>query len=433
MKRIRPFVIVVLALALLLPGIHQVAAQDKVELSYWSMWNESEPQAKIIENWIADFQASHPNLTIKPVWNGRQNFTLVRTALSGGKTIDFMDQDAEFLVGSLMKDGNALPLNKYLDTPALDEKKPLKDVFLPGVLNMYSDQGNIYMFPYIYNVAMFWYSREILDKAGISKLPQTWEDFLAANDAIRKAGFKPIAAESDLLYYQVMYLAQIMARLKGPGFVLKAAGDKTGEMWKDPAFLQQAKYVRQLWERGDIPSEIVGYIWPQGQQTIASGQSALELVGSWLPIELAGATGPDFKWGGMPFPTFNDQKGSSKSVQALLLSFLIVKSSKHPDEAFEFLRFTMTKANQQAMADKGLVGSTHVDIKWSDKIQDAQVAAANADVTYGHVDGILAYYPEYLNNILLPAYRDMFLGKITPEDWVSKMASQTKDYWATHQ
>lgn len=421
-------------LFLLLVGLLSVAvvsAQEPIKLVYWSMWNETEGQALVIQDAIAKFEEQNPNIKIESVWNGRQNQTLVRTALSGGTVIDLVDQDADQIAGGLMRAGFGLPLNDYVAQPALDHKEALSEVFLPGTLNMFSLDDKIYQIPYIYNTVQFWYDKRVFTEAGV-EIPKTWDDLLAACTKLKDAGYAPIAAEGNEPGYAAFYLTEILARIKGPGWLRTAAADTTGELWRDPAVLEAAKMTRQLWDSGCVPPETLGYVWPQGQQTLALGTAGMELVGSWLPVELQTTTDPEFQWGGFSFPSVAGGKGSTSDVYALLLAFMINKDTKHPDEAFSFLRFIMSDAVQQEFTDKSLVGVTNKYIDWNPIIADAKTAAASATTTYGDVDNVASLYSEYLNTILYPAYVSVWQGKVTPEQFVDQIATQTKEYWAAH-
>lgn len=420
--------LVAIMMTMLIGGMTR--AQEDVEIVFWSMWNETEGQALVIQDWIAEFETENPNITITAVWNGRQNQTLVRTALAGGTQIDLVDQDADQIAGGLMLEGLGLPLNDYLDTPALDEDVPLRDVFLPGTLDLFALDGETYLFPYIYNTVQFWYDQRIFEDIGL-EIPVTWDEFLAVNDALKDAGYAPIAAEGNEPGYSIFYLANMVARLKGPGFLLETVEDQTGEMWRDPAHLEASQLLLTLWDRGDIPSETVGYVWPQGQNTLAFGDAGMSLVGSWLPIELANMTDPDFQWGGFNFPAIEGGEGSVNDTQALLLSFMIMNETEHPDEVFEFLRFIMTAENQQQMADESLVGVTRIGVPWAQSIADAELAALNAENIYPDSDGITANYPEYLATVLNVNYVALWQGSLTPEEFVEAMASDSAEFWAS--
>src|SRR5262249_45617001 len=143
-----------------------------------SMWNEPEGQALVLQDAIAKYQTDHPNITISAVWNGRQNQTLVRTALSAGTTIDLIDQDEDQIAGGLQREGQGLALNDMLTQPALDHDGAISDVFLPGTLDMFAVDGQIYLIPYIYNTVQFFYDKRVFTDADVQP-PQTWDDLLA--------------------------------------------------------------------------------------------------------------------------------------------------------------------------------------------------------------------------------------------------------------
>jgi len=84
------------------------------------------------------------------------------------------------------------------------------------------------------------------------------------------------------------------------------------------------------------------------------------------------------------------------------------------------------------MADESLVGVTRQGIEWAPAIADAQVAAMNAERVFPDVDGVYAKHAEYLNTILGVNYSELWQGKITPEEFVEKMATQSAEYWASH-
>jgi ABC-type glycerol-3-phosphate transport system substrate-binding protein len=428
MRKVRLLTLLLIVVMVVPLGAGLTSAQEKVKLVFWSMWNEPEPQARVIQSWIADFEAANPTIDIEATWNGRANQTLARTALNAGQQIDLVDQDADPLAGGLVREGMGYPLNEFLDEQALDEDVLIREVFTPGTLDLFAVDGQVYLWPYIYNTSQFWYNRNAFAEAG-AEPPKTWADFLDVCQRLLDAGYAPIAAESDVQFYQIDYLTYQIARYKGVGFLRQTIEDKTGEMWRDPVYLQAAQNMRELWDRGCIPPETKGYLWPAGQQTLGIGLSAMELVGSWLPIELAPIVEGTFEWGAFNFPEMPDGVGAQGDLMVYLLSFMIVKDTAHPREAFEFLRFIMTQENMQKMADEALVGVTRVGVPWATEIQDGALAAANATAVFGMADGSVALYPEFVHNILYVNWSQLFLDQLTPEEFVEKMATDAAEYW----
>jgi raffinose/stachyose/melibiose transport system substrate-binding protein len=408
------------------------AAGQKVELTFWSMWNEPEPQAQALQTVIKAFEAANPNITINVVWNGRENQTKLRTALSSGTKVDFMDQDGDQVAGGMMSEGLGYPLDEFLTQNALDENAQIQNVFVPGVVDMFkAADGHHYLWPYILNVMVFWYSQDAFAKANVQP-PTTWQEFLDVNSKLKGAGFIPLAQESDVTDFLFWWTNYLVERQKGPGFLLKAVEDKTGESWKDPVFLKTAQMLKQLWDSGYIPQETKGYTFPAGEQTLATGDAAMELCGSWLPAELSKTTGPDFKWGAYKFQAIDGGVGSADDLQEWPITFMILKDAPHPKEAFEFLKFVMTKESQTTIATQGIVGITRQGVDWPVALKDAQNYAAKAKTVIIHSDATDVYHPEFYKNVLGQNNTDMFLGKISPEQFVQKMADDSKAYWQTH-
>lgn len=403
------------------PAATAAPTTEKIELVYWSMWNEKENQAMAIQEAIKAFESANPNITIKVTWNGRQNQTLLRNAIASGTKVDFMDQDADQVAGGMVAAGQGYPLNDLI-TPDFE------DIFVPSVLHMFDVDGKTYLVPYVYNTAQFFYSKDAFDKAGVTP-PQTWDELLAACDKLNAVNINPIAVESDIQGYNAVYFTYLLARLKGPGWMRQAAYDKTGEMWKDPAVLQAAQMSMDLWTKGCIPDVSKGYKWPQAQETVAAGETAMELVGSWLPTELVKATGPDFKWGSFNFPEVSGGAGKSTDLMAFMLSYMILKDAPHPKESFEFIKFMLSEENQKGMVTAGLVGVPRKGVAWPANIADSQTAAETATVVFGEGDGLQGADAELWVKVIRDPFNDMFVGKLTPEQFVEKLVADTATYW----
>lgn len=121
-----------LAFAVLLGFAQTVAAS---EIVYWSMWNEQEPNAKVITELAQKYMESHPGTKIAITWNGRQNQVKVRTALNGGTAIDLIDGELDNLAGGVVAAGDAVPFDSLLDLPGPDGKAHFRDLFLPKIFS----------------------------------------------------------------------------------------------------------------------------------------------------------------------------------------------------------------------------------------------------------------------------------------------------------
>ena len=394
------------------------------ELTFWSMWNETEPQAVALATIMKNYTAAHPETTFKSVWNGRQNQTKLRGALQSGSKVDFMDQDGDQLVGGLQKEGLAYDLGGIMD----DE---MKNALLPGTLDLYSSDGKYFQIPYIYNTVNVWYNKDVMDEAGAAP-PKTWDDLIAVCAKVQAIGKHALVIESDAADYNLLYFSSLVERTLGANAVLALMDDKTGAGWSNPAVLDAAQKTRQLWDAGCIAEDARGFQWPAGQTTVALGDTMGELVGSWLPIELLETTGPDFPWAAFSFPEVPGGIGKSTDLQVALIGMMVLKDSPNVEEAAQFLKYLVSDEAQKVMAEVGVVGVTRKGVEWPAILADGAESAANATALSNFGGGLALYYPDFQSNTFKPEYNKMFLGQSTPEEFVATMVASTAEYWKSH-
>jgi ABC-type glycerol-3-phosphate transport system substrate-binding protein len=405
------------------------APVSAADLVYWSMWNEQEPAAKEIAALTKKYMASHPDTKITIAWNGRQNQVKVRTALNGGTAIDLIDGELDNLAGGLVTAGQAVDLDALLDTAGPDGEAKFRDLFLPGTLDIAKHNGKVYQIPYDYNPYAFYYNKKMWADSGVTDTPKTWDELLAALEKVKAAGHNGLAVESDVGPYNIKYLTYMLERLVGPDFLMKAVEDKSGETWRDPAVADAMTKLQGLWKKGYIPEESRGYQWPAAQQTVALGDTSAELVGAWLPIELRDTAGPDFVWGAFSFPTV-EGKGDIHHLEILLVTYVILTSSKNQTAAGDYIKFMMSRDAQQEYSTAALRPGVNKAVTWVKELADVRAMSTSATLLLAEDDGVKAKYPDYVSNLLEPVNSKAFLGDLTPAQFVDTLVSRTKNYWA---
>lgn len=387
---------------------------------YWSMWNETEPQAIALKKIMSAYTAANPGTKFTVVWNGRQNQTKLRAALQAGTKVDLMDQDSDQLAGGMQKQGLGRDVSKDLSPET-------QHAFLPGVLGLYANGKAIEQIPYIYNTANIWYNKDLLKEAG-GTVPRTFDDLLQLCGKLRKIDKHALVIEGNVAFYNVIYFSHYLERKLGMGALQKVFEDKSGKGWKRPEVLEAAKATRLLFERDCIAEDARGFQYPAGQQTIALGDSMGELVGSWLPTELSATTGPDFPWGAFPFPSVKDGVGKTTDLEVGLVSFMVLKAAPNGKEAARFVEFALSEASQKTLTASG-VGVIRKGVPWPGVLKDAYEAASDATALGVFGGGLNVIHPDFVSQVLNPEFNKMFLGGMTPEAFVDVLATKTQAYW----
>ena len=398
------------------------------EITYWSFWNEPEPQAQVLKTLMDEYTAANPDVTFNVVWNGRQNQTTVRNALAGGAVIDLMDADMDGLNGGLVGQGAAVALDGLLMS-AYPDGGTVGEAIYPALLANAELDGSVGQLPYAFYTYQIFYNAAQLREAGVTEIPSTWTGYVDAMKAVQASGVNAIAVESDIAFYNINWFNYLLARIAGPDFLLQAAEDQTGEAWRDPAVRQALELEIALWDDGLIPEESRGYQWPAGQQTLAFGETATELVGSWLPIELADQVEAGFEWGAMNFPMVEGGAGDVNDTIIYAVSFAIPDGAENAEAAQDFIKFALGQSAQARMADDALIGVANASVEWADVIADSREAVANATSLLSENLGLKVAYADYSGNIYEAMHNKVFLGQISIDEFIDGMVDQTKGYW----
>jgi len=407
------------------------AAGGKVTITYWSMWNESEPQADVLKGWMADFTKANPNVTFNVTWAGRQVLTKLQTAISAGQTVDLVDMEGPALRGGLVIKGQTVPMDKYLNQPLPGESAPWKSIFVPGTLTkLAADDGSLHIIPYELLTTAIWYDQRTFDKYKVQP-PATWDDLMSICSTMKAADFPLFTVEGNGDTYAAMWFYTLIERMEGPGTLLKAAQDKTGALWDDPNFLKAAQLERSLWDNGCVIKGGEGLQWPAGQMALANGQAGAELVGSWLPNEVKASVDPGFTWRSFMVPNVPGGVGKSTDVEDYPLGWVILKSSTNPDVVASFLEMSMSKAHSQQIDDVAVNLSARADTTPPTALKDVYTAYNNATALFLPYDGTNSTLPDWFPT-LMKYHLQMFTGQITPQVFIADMKQATIDYWKTH-
>jgi multiple sugar transport system substrate-binding protein len=227
----------------------------------------------------------------------------------------------------------------------------------------YSRDGGIYTIPRppSTNVAGYgymYYNRNVIAGAGLTdKIPQSWDEFTAACEAIAAAGKSCLAVptqgpeEIDRLLTTFVSVNMKGYRPDGPSI-------KNGDLSQitDPAFVDAVEYLRSLYEKKFVVPG--GYDKVAARQAVANGDAAFYFDGGWMSTVFPESF--QFDNFGVALPPGKNGTGPDGYAGRIgqgppLPETFISSQSKHPKEATQFLEW-MTRPNGwyvQAFTKKG--------------------------------------------------------------------------------
>lgn len=395
----------------------------KGEIVYWSMWNETEPQAGVLKDAIADFTKINPDTKITVQWCGREIRKTLVPALDAGQKIDMWDEDCERIVKNYQKYSLKLD-DMYAKTYPTTNGKAYKDTVMKALVDLvanYSTDKGIYAVPYQPMVVAFMYNKDHFAKAGISAVPKTWDEFVAACEKLKAAGYIPLTNDDA---YADLPIGHHLSRYIGEKNVEALVQDKTGAKWDDPKVLQALKDYENLAKKGYISKAFETNKFPAGQQEIATDKVSMYLNGTWLPNEIMSTTGPDFKWGQFAYPTVNGGADAATCGNYGAQGFQINKDSKASDVAFNFAVFMTTGKWDKELSAKTYGAPMSTDTPWPTQIADEKEIFASLTTLYPWGAGVDADSDKL--PIINANFTKLCVGKVTAEDFIKNVKANKK-------
>lgn len=197
---------------------------------------------------------------------------LTTTFIGGGS-----DYDAAYIMSdwppAWVKAGALHPLNEYIDDPKVAMPGFSLSLFGAGV-DPYTFDGKVYAFPSEGDTAWLWYRADLLDAKGI-EVPETWDEYLAAAQALTSDGVygtvigaKPDEAMWDFMYY-----------LFGMGGGILDENNKV--IFNNEAGVQALTFYADLRNKYKVvPPDVVTYGYNEIQTALQEGKVAMGI--EWM-------------------------------------------------------------------------------------------------------------------------------------------------------
>ncbi len=338
--------------------------EDGAKLVYWPMWAETEPQGMAIAAAIEAF-TDETGVEVEVNFAGsRDTRKTLQPALDAGETIDVFDEDIERVNNTW---GSYL-----LDIQAMYDASALNGAQNATLINLAKELGggSLKSVPYQPSTFVVMYNKDAFTKAGITAVPTTWDEFLAACEALKGAGVIPLTVDDA---YMAALFGYIMDRVVGfETTKAVAGGDFTNE-----AVLKTAEVLETLISKGYVDPRAAANVYPAGQSNIADGTVAMYLNGTWLPNEVKNQTPEGFQWGAFALPNIAEGGDGAESNNFGAQCFAINKDTKYPNAAFALIQWLTSGEWDQKLADDSMGVPMANDATWPAALADAKACIDN--------------------------------------------------------
>ena len=334
--------ILIFLFGIFLSFVKKEKSNEKVtEITYWQFWTGFE--GKAVEDLVNKFNKSHNKvkvkmLTISEPWK--------KTLLSiiGGTPPDVISIVAEW-IPELSTRGALLPLDDYLEQNMIT-----KDLFIPIFWEMLSLNGHTWAIPTTPTSTALYWNKDLFKEAGLDpeRPPVTLSELKEysrkltkkkKDGSILQAGFLPSWPTWSFGFYGVLFGGNWINKERDT-ITSNNAGNIEGWRWAQDFVNELGVKNIQLYEQ-----EFGNYQGPNNP--FYTGMIAIELNGVWEGNFIS-YFAPKIKWGAAK--TYNIDGEESTIVNCDCIS--IPKGSKHPKEAFEFIKWLVEQENMEELCIK---------------------------------------------------------------------------------
>lgn len=392
------------------------ASADAVK--YVSMWSDTEPQAKVIKE-AADAFKEETGTEISIEFAGRQGVREgLQPRLDAGEDIDMFDEDIDRVIGQW---GDYLmDLKDYVSG---DYKgKAYREYINPSFDNIYkavnelSGGGDAYKAipyqPFIFDMV---YNKTIFKEAGVEAVPATWDEFLAACQKIKDAGYTPLTVDNA---YITCLLGYTIAAYTGSDEVKNIV---TNNDWSNEAVKKAVQLWQDMYDKGYISEYAATNIYPNAQVTeFAPGEAAMYLNGTWLANEIKADVADSVEMGIFGFPKIEGAKNGAEAANFGSQVFAINKNSKKADKAFEFIAFVTTGEWDKKLSETTLGIPMDVENAWPKELEDAKALFPTLTTRYPWA----ASMDDNSDNqaTILEKFTGVISGTLTADKFVEEMS-----------
>lgn len=407
-----------LLVAVLMLVVTSVSAQSRVVIRWWHI-NTNPPEQEFWQTIADEFMAANPNVTIEITVLENEAFkSRLVTVMQSGDAPDIFQSWGG---GVLWKFADAGLVRNIAPEMDANDGEWRNSFSAQAALDLYGQKGETYGVPWTWGAVGMFYNKALFEQAGLDPEdpPVTWDEFVAAVEALKEAGITPISLGGKDKWPGHFWWVYFAIRLGGEEAFLNAY-NRTGSFADEP-FVKAGEYLRQLVDMGAFPENFMGLTYGDQFTLTANRGAAMELMGQWAPNlynnAVEGGLGDDLGW--FPFPIIPEGAGNPGDVLGGGDGFAVGKNA--PDEAVEFLKYITSVDVQRRAAEVWIIPTV---AGAEDVVADNPVFAAIIEAR-NNAPYFQLYYDQFLPPALGSEVNDaveaLLAGMATPQETAERI------------
>jgi raffinose/stachyose/melibiose transport system substrate-binding protein len=327
---------VVVAVALSIGTTMPAQAAEQVTVKIWLL-TENDASKAAYAQIKTSFEAANADIKIEFSHRSTdEHKTSMRNVAgtSAGPDLYFMWAGLG-LGGEFVNSGVSQDLTKYYKQYNWSTR------FNKSLLSHITQYGGFHGVPWTQRTEAIYYNKAAFKKAGITTLPKTYAQLLAANEKLVKAKITPMAFGGTVNWHLMRLLDNLIELKCGA----KVANDLTSLKadWATTPCVTRAFTDLKLWTSKYINKSLMSVNNDAADTLFTTGKSAMQLEGDWYTGNIANFKLDSNDYGVFPFPT------GTPRIYGFAEAIYMNVSSTHKDEAAKVLDYISSEAGQKIL------------------------------------------------------------------------------------
>jgi raffinose/stachyose/melibiose transport system substrate-binding protein len=320
--------------------------------------------------------------------------------------------------------GNSAVMGPYVSGGYLAELNPddySADNFLPGSFSAFTYDGKLYGLPKNSDCMVLYYNKALFDQFGV-KVPETFDELIAAGATFNANGIAPIAIDGADTWLESLLFHQIVLSEGGNQATIYDTLTGKTTFATDPALMKAADMVKLMVDNNMFQQGYVTTDYGTARNYFGQGLAAMYYMGSWESgLATDEAFSEEFRsnLGCMTFPV-----GTSGNPGDLIAwnggGYGVAANSANKEEAMKFLAF-MFQPDQLTKISWQVAGAIPAQ-QWDayktgneTAVQNQLVTIMSGATSLSGTDFQDTQTPEFKNNVC-DAVSALFAGVMTPAE-----------------
>ncbi|AIQ67050.1 ABC transporter substrate-binding protein [Paenibacillus graminis] len=192
------------------------------------------------------------------------------------------------------------------------------------------------------------YNKKAFADAGITELPKTWDEFLAACEKLKAKGIVPLASNFKDKWPLNNWVYDMPRVIEGKADFPNEKLNQEAPFTMDNGYGKAFSLLRELNEKGYLEKDINSTNWEQSKKDIAAGKFGMYFLGNWVINQVINAGTTSDNVGFFPLPY--DNSGTITAPLSPDFFYAVSKDSKNVDAAKAFVKWMIEESGYEDFA-----------------------------------------------------------------------------------